>query len=266
MCAKRGSFVRLWYYAMAAVVLLVLSAVLCHHYQKVTPADLASKKEQQQYRVYKSPSGKRSVFRLDDHSKVILNANSTLKVPHAYPEGKRKIVLSGAAYFDISENAGHPFILETSDMKVSVSSGASFYIRAYPHESGQQLELLSGKLKAEKAYTSDIDNTAEILIPGEMVMLNRSVDLMEKETFDIQQRESWITGQLKFNNATFSAVVTALEDWYGLPVKIQGVQKSARNFSGTFNNESLEQVLKMFCLAANCNFKIKKEQVILSLN
>ncbi|MCX2454105.1 FecR family protein [Pedobacter sp. PLR] len=249
---------------MAATVLLVLSIVLCHHYQKVMQADLAFKEEQQQYRVYKSPSGKRSVIRLADHSKVILNGNSTLKVPHAFPEGNRKVVLSGAAYFEISGNARLPFILETSDMKVTVS-GASFYMRAYPHESGQQLELLSGKLKAEKAYTSDIDNTAEILLPGEMVMLNRSVDLMEKETFNIQQRESWIKGQLKFNNAGFSAVVTALEDWYGLPVEIQGVQKSARNFSGNFGNQPLEQVLKMFCLAANCNFKIEKAQVILSL-
>lgn len=262
--SKRRSFVRVWY-ATAAAVLLVMGVALFNHYQEVQQADLAFKKEQEQYQVYKSPFGERMSITLADQSKVILNANSTLKVPHGYNKENRKVVLLGAAYFDISPNAELPFSLETSDMKATVL-GTSFYMRAYPHESGQQVELLSGKLKVQKAYNSSLDNQPEILLPGDMVMLNRSVDLMEKETFDIQQRQSWVKGQLKFKDTSFRAVVTALEDWYGVPIEIRGQQKFAGKFSGTYENESLERVLNMFCFATDCNFKIEKEKVILRFN
>lgn len=261
---KRRSFARVWY-ATAAAVLLVMGIALFQHYEKAAQVDLAFKNEQAQYHVYKSPFGQRMTITLADHSKVILNANSTLKVPHGYNKDSRKVVLLGAAYFDISPNAELPFMLESSDMKATVL-GTSFYMRAYPHESGQQVELLSGKLKVQKAYTSELDNKPEILLPGDMVMLNRTVDLMEKETFNVQERESWIKGELIFKNTSFRAVVTALEDWYGVPIEIRGQQKSPDKFSGTYENESLERVLNMFCFATDCNFKIEKEKVILRFN
>nr|WP_255430978.1 FecR domain-containing protein [Pedobacter sp. N36a] len=239
-----------------------MGLVLFHHDQEERKLELAFEKEQQQYQVYKSPFGERMNITLPDHSKVILNANSILKVPRGYHKDSRKVVLLGAAYFDILPNAELPFNLESSDMKVTVL-GTSFYMRAYPNESGQQVELLNGKLKVQKAYKSTLDNQPEILLPGDMVMLNRSVDLMEKETFDVQQREAWVKGQLKFKDASFSVVVTALEDWYGVPIEIQGDQKSAVKFSGTYENESLDRVLHMFSLATKCNFKIAEEKVIL---
>ncbi|WP_222538518.1 FecR family protein [Pedobacter polysacchareus] len=260
----KSSFVRVWY-AVAVAVLLVMGLALFNHFQEKRRLDLAFEKEQQQYQVYKSPFGERMSITLADNSKVILNANSILKVPHGYNKDNRKVILLGAACFNISPNVKLPFSLESSDMKATVL-GTSFYMRAYPHESGQQVELLSGKLKVQKAYQSTLDNQPEILLPGDMVMLNRSVDLMEKETFDIQQREAWVKGQLKFNATSFRAVIAALEDWYGVPIEIHGEQKSAGKFSGTYENESLERVLQMFCFAADCNFKIEKEKVILRFN
>jgi transmembrane sensor len=236
-------FNRLWY-AAAASVLLVMGAVLFYQYKKEAKAELALQQEQQQYRIYKSPLGERLAVTLADHSKVILNSNSVLKVPHNYNKDSRKMILLGAAYFEVSPNASLPFVIESSDMKAT-ALGTSFFMRAYPHESGQQVELLSGKLKVQKSYSSETDNNPEIIGPGEMVMLNRSVDLMEKETFDVPSRESWIKGQLKFNNTSFNAVVSALEDWYGVPFEIRGKQQSAGKFSGTYENEPLERVLNM---------------------
>ncbi|SHG64539.1 FecR family protein [Pedobacter caeni] len=263
---KRARFTlnRMWY-AAAASVLLVAGAILFYQYRNEAKVELALQQEQQQYRIYKSPLGERLNITLPDRSKVVLNANTVLKVPHSYNKDNRKIVLLGAAYFEVSPNASLPFVIESNDMKATVL-GTSFYMRAYPHESGQQIELLTGKLKVQKSYTSETDNKPEILGPGEMVMLNRSVDLMEKETFDVQTREAWIKGQLKFNNTSFNGVVSALEDWYGVPFEIRGKQKSAGKFSGTYENESLERVLNIFCFATDCSFKIEKDKVVIDFN
>lgn len=261
---KPNPFNRMWYIA-AASVLLVMGSVLFYQHQQQEKVELALLQEQQRYRIYKSPVGERLTVTLADHSKVILNSNSTLKVPHHYNKDSRKLVLLGAAYFEVSPNAALPFVIESSDMKATVL-GTSFFMRAYPHESGQQVELLTGKLKVQKSYSSETDNNPEIIGPGEMVMLNRSVDLMEKETFDVQARESWIKGQLKFNNTSFNAVVRALEDWYGVPFEIRGKQQSAGKFSGTYENEPLERVLNIFCFATDCSFKIEKDKVIIDFN
>jgi transmembrane sensor len=43
---------------------------------------------------------------------------------------------------------------------------------------------LSGKLNVKKSYHSDTDNEPEIVETGQMVMINRDIDLMEKEKLD----------------------------------------------------------------------------------
>lgn len=222
-------------------------------------------KNEAAYQTYQSRTGHRLSIKLQDGSSVILNSNSILKVPHGDPKNSRKVILLGAAFFTILPGSRLPFVVESADFKVS-TIGGSFFARAYPHESGRQIEVTAGKLKVEKSYHSDTDNKAELLLPGEMVMLNRTVDLMEKETYPIAERQSWLMGRLKFNNAGFPKVIDILEDWYGVPFEITEGMKLQHNFSADFRNEPLERVLKVFCLSAHCDFKLEDGMVILKAN
>lgn len=214
------------------------------------------------YQTYQSRTGHRLSIKLQDGSVVILNSNSILKVPQGDHKDRRKVILLGAAFFTVVPGSELPFVVESADFKAS-TMGGSFFARAYPHESGRQIEVTAGKLKVEKSYHSDTDNKAELLLPGEMVMLNRTVDLMEKETYPIAERQSWLMGRLKFNNAGFPKVIEILEDWYGVPFEITEGMKLKHSFSADFRNEPLERVLKVFCLSAHCDFKLEDGKVIL---
>lgn len=227
----------------------------------ITPAC----KNEAAYQTYQSRTGHRLSIKLKDGSSVILNSNSILKVPHGGHKDSRKVILLGAAFFTVVPGSRLPFVVESADFKAG-TMGGSFFARAYPHESGRQIEVIAGKLKVEKSYHSNTDNKAELLLPGEMVMLNRSVDLMEKETYPVEERQSWLMGRLKFNNAGLSKVIEILEDWYGVTVEVTEGVKLQHNFSADFSNKPLESVLKAFCLSAHCDFKLEDGKVILEAN
>ncbi|HXO75674.1 MAG TPA: hypothetical protein VN824_10575, partial [Puia sp.] len=59
--------------------------------------------------------------------------------------------------------------------------GTRFHVDAFRKNAGEQVDLLEGRLRVKKSYHSDTDNEPEVLEAGEMVMINRDIDLMEKE-------------------------------------------------------------------------------------
>jgi hypothetical protein len=46
---------------------------------------------------------------------------------------------------------------------------------------GEEVDLLEGQLYIRKSYHSDLDSLPEELRSGDMLMINREIDLMEKE-------------------------------------------------------------------------------------
>lgn len=208
------------------------------------------------YHIYRSSLESRMEVTLPDHTQVILANNSTLKVPLKMGAGSLPWILEGAAYFTMG---GNPFVLRAMDLKAE-GGRASFFVRAYPYESGQLLELLDGTLNAGKNYHSTTDNHGETLGGGDMVMLNRSVDLIEKEQFVKQDRINWIQGKLSFRQQTFAEVVRILEDWYGLPFEVSGTPKNM-HFSGNYSNIPLAQMLDKICATAGGTYHIRNNQV-----
>jgi hypothetical protein len=55
---------------------------------------------------------------------------------------------------------------------------------------GEQVEVLYGNAVAHKAYDSPYAQP-DTLTSGEMVMINRTIDLMEKEKFDPAELRAW---------------------------------------------------------------------------
>ena len=62
------------------------------------------------YTVYSSSAGERKTLELADGSSVILNSNSTLKIPSDFNVEKRNLQLTGEAFFDVAKNKEKPFI------------------------------------------------------------------------------------------------------------------------------------------------------------
>jgi len=82
------------------------------------------------------------------------------------------------------EKADVPFALHTSLMDVEVLElPLLLQVDAFDREAGQSLELFSGALKVEKSYESSFPSL-DTLHAGDLYMINKDIDLSEKERLD----------------------------------------------------------------------------------
>ena len=77
-----------------------------------------------------NPMGMRSSVVLSDGTKVILNAGTTLSYPAAFVSGQREVKVNGEAFFEVSHDKEHPFIVSAENVKVKVL-GTKFNVKAY---------------------------------------------------------------------------------------------------------------------------------------
>jgi ferric-dicitrate binding protein FerR (iron transport regulator) len=93
-----------------------------------------------------SAPGERKTVTLADGSSVILNANSQLILSPSFNKKNRDLTLRGEAFFDVHQDAGHPFIIHTRQMDVKVL-GTSFNVMAYENDRKTETSLISGALE-----------------------------------------------------------------------------------------------------------------------
>lgn len=217
------------------------------------------------YTTYEGQVGQRKQLRLADSSTVILNAGSRLLVPENFPNGGRELVLDGEAFFDAAPAAGHPLVVKTEILTIT-ALGTAFRIRCFAAQPGATAYLLNGKVKVAKSYHSTSDNQPEILERGNMVLANKEIDLMEKETYDPATLEAWLREDLRFQNTPFTTVVRELEDWYAVTIRVSGDASGAPSISARFNKHSLQQVLDALQDNLGCGYKIKGNEVELNFN
>lgn len=209
--------------------------------------------------VYSSEWGQRKILTLPDGSAVILNANTTVRIPSNYGNKNRQVeLIKGAALFDVSSATNDPFVVTSKQIQTTVL-GTSFLVKSYPYEPQSTVSLLSGKVKVSESS----HNNTLVLTPGEQASWNEKTQQLHKQAFDTVALHTWKTGRLVFNNASAADVAKQLENWYGIPFEIKGNMTNAKQFSGAFDNDKLEKVLNIFCFTAGCSFQIQPDKVII---
>lgn len=134
---------------------------------------------------YENGEGKSRSVKLPDGSRVMMSTHTVIRMSQQFGRADRDLELDGEAVFTVKSETGRPFIVHTRNLQIEVQVlGTLFRVDAYAKNAGEEVDLVSGKLKVTKSYHSDTDNEPEVLGPGQMVMINRDIDLMEKEKLD----------------------------------------------------------------------------------
>lgn len=121
-------------------------------------------------------------FGLPDGSHVLVMPNTTVALAKGFGKENRDMDVDGQVVIAVEGFGGRPFVVHTRDLVIEVMEGsARFHVDAIRARPGEQADLLEGRLRVTKSYHSDTDNEPEVLAAGEMVMINRDIDLMEKE-------------------------------------------------------------------------------------
>ncbi len=179
-------------YGAAFLVLILIAAGAWFYYHKIVLLPHPSVIPATACQAVKTGPHHRQVLALPDGSSVTLLSNTALKISCHFTDSARVVSLDGEAFFEVKPHSAWPFQVISKDLFVSAAGGI-FHFQGYSAEAGEQIELLRGSATVRKTYASP-DSAAEILHAGEMVMINRSIDLMEKESFDTAALSAEIRG------------------------------------------------------------------------
>lgn len=163
----------------------------CHHQLAVT-----------------TPAGREVKIILPDSSTVRLNSNSRLL--YTQTAAYRKATLEGEAFFDITHDAVHPFMIQSGEV-VSQVLGTSFNIKNYQGEL-PHIALLRGSLKVSAPQQE------KIIEPGDeaMITANGNISIKKVSTTDMA---AWTKGEFIFDQLPVAEVVRELGRSYNLNVK-----------------------------------------------
>ncbi len=246
----------------AASLLLILATIFSYR-QLVEPQKRSSVAGDPVIIEKFSPSGQKTKIFLPDGSSVWLNADSKLQYRSNYNGISRTVWLTGEAYFDIKTDMEKPFQVKSGNLAIK-AYGTSFNVNTFYGNREVEIVLEDGELLIENLFTSLIPGMPlkTQLKPGEKALYSLEdaalkVDVVE-DTYDYT---GWKNGVLSFHDDDFNTVVNKLEKWYGVNFTWSEEPKEDWDFTGEFNNEYLEYVLKTMSNTEGIEYRIKNNSV-----
>jgi transmembrane sensor len=158
----------------------------------------------QVFNTIETPRAGRYQVILSDGTRVWLNAASVIRFPVRFTGSTREVELTGQAYFEVSHQSEHPFIVRTGDAQVEVY-GTHFDVMGYSDDSEIRTTLLEGSVGFRK------NGSLTMLRPGQQSLAIRNGGVVQlRKDLDVGQVIGWREGRLHFEGEDIGQVCRAL--------------------------------------------------------
>ena len=198
-----------------------------------------------------SPMGARTAFQLPDGSHGWLNSGSKLSYDPTFSQN-REVTLDGEAYFDVKHDDNKQFVVHADQMDITVL-GTQFNVSSYDEESTTEVVLVEGKVQVNGTQA----NFQQTLSPRELISYNSESKKLIKEKVDIMPYVAWKDGLLVLNNEPLYEAAHQLEKWYNVEMVIVDEVLKNYRFKATFEDEALEEVLKLMAFSTPIDYRIE---------
>ena len=207
----------------------------------------------EEYNKLTTPVGGEYSLVLSDGTKVFLNADSELKYPVEFSDGKRIVDLKGEAYFEVHKDSLRPFVVRVNGAEVTVL-GTSFNVNTYGDDGQIYTTLVNGAVRVSSVKNGQ----AEVLKPGmQSVMDVQSGQLTVREV-DVEPYVAWREGRFVFRAMTLDLIMRQLQRWYDFEVFYQNSELKDYEFRGVIKRDmDLDKVLSVIKATTNVDFEVK---------
>ncbi|SDC51804.1 FecR family protein [Pedobacter soli] len=204
-----------------------------------------------------TPNGGEWQIRLPDGTRVWLNAASSIQYSLNIGTAKERLVkLDGEAYFEVSKNKAHPFVVETAKQTVEVL-GTHFNINSYEEEQVTKTTLLEGSVRVSHNDT----NESEVLEPGEQSLV--SARGIAVKNVDVDEAVAWKQGYFMFNNEKQESILRKIARWYNVEIEYADPEAKEVMYYGTVSRfEKISKVLHKLEQTGEVRFDIKGNKII----
>jgi ferric-dicitrate binding protein FerR (iron transport regulator) len=255
---QRRSGIGTVYKIAASVVLIALFAFVAFYFSERPTDEIQA----DQMVIKENQRGRKSTIFLKDGSIVYLNAESKIEFPEVFSDTTRVVYLEGEAYFDVARDESKPFIVRTDNLKIRVL-GTSFNINAYEENEFVKVSLNTGKVEVENEQVSGLHGNKIIeLNAGQCVSYSsRQNTFTAVSEFDHNVDLGWKDGNIVFENADMETMVNRFERWYNVDIVLKNSPYFKWNYTGEFQNQTLQDVLESLSFSQSFDYTIDQEQV-----
>ncbi len=255
--SHRKSYHLKWFGIAAALALILCISYLFYQFSETEKSFPITEMITKQ-----TPIGVKLHFALPDGSMVNLNSGSKITYPLNFDSGVRKVHLEGEAFFEVAKNSDQPFVVECNNLTTTVL-GTSFNITS-PNDDKVVVSVTSGKVRIDH---KDHHDQLIYLTPGEEVIWDNIKKLGHVQHFDPYKTVAWKDGIIIFDESGLTDIIDKLNRWYGVEVEVIGVDINhvKWQYSGEFDNETLENVLSGIAFVKDFKYKISDKKVQLYL-
>ena len=125
---------------------------------------------------------------LSDGTQAFFCSDSKVVPASRYPQS-REITVDGDVFLRVPARA-QPLTARSRLLVLTITGASALRMIAWSRQAGEQVEVLYGTVRASKNYPSSYQEP-DILTGGQMTLINRDIDLMEKETTDLPALKAW---------------------------------------------------------------------------
>ncbi|WP_268224685.1 FecR family protein [Sinomicrobium oceani] len=245
------SKIKPWYYQAAAVLAVLLSVSWIWYgtdrEEVPRPFILISK--------HIAP-GEKATITLPDGTVVRLNSDSELVFPDRFSGNTRTVALKGEAFFEVTKDKEHPFLVKTGELTTQVL-GTSFNVKAYREE--VEVSVATGLVEVRKgAGDHQREEKNHVLLhPSQQAIYRKGDPGFTTRKVDLDSIGVWKEGILSFRQTPLDEAAGMLERWYGVKVILKNPELKACVITGDHKNQGLASVLHSFKYTLGISYEIK---------
>ena len=238
-----------WYSRVAAILLLPFMAWAVYQFNHTeAPASAPIAGVTSKIHVH-APLGSRIHIDLPDGSTGWLNSGSVLE--YEVPFEQRKLTVKGEAFFDVVQDSLRPMTVEGPHSFVKVF-GTKFNVKMWPDEMITEVVLAEGSVEMSPKNSEE----SYMMQPGDMFVYDKVENKLIKKSVNPNYYSAWIEGKLVLRNVNLNQVARELSRWFNVDVVVKGTLLKDHVFRATFEDEKLEEVLRLLKMTAPIEYKI----------
>lgn len=222
-------------------------------------ASVIGTQEQEVFNTLKTPVGGFYTLHLEDGTKVWLNAVSEFRYPVAFGGDRRKVYLSGEAYFEVAHHSDRPFIVVSNGVEIKVY-GTEFNVNTY--QSGTVRTVL---VKGSVGVRVTVSGDETMLRPDQMAEYSAETESVCVSNVDPYVYTAWRKGEFVFERETIEEIMGRLSRWYDVEVFYSNETVKQKRFTGVINRyENIRDVLRLIEGPSTLHFELKGRTLLVN--
>jgi ferric-dicitrate binding protein FerR (iron transport regulator) len=194
--------------------------------------------------------GDRARLKLVDGSIITLNVAT--KVEFQENQDSRQIKLDGEAFFDIQKSK-KPLYIISGKQKIKVY-GTKFNVKAYSDD----LDIVTSLEKGSIGVYFEDKQKEYLMEAGQRLFYNKKNDAITLQKYNNKYQIPWVDNRLVLRKVKFRELAKKINRNFDVDVRFVDKEIENYHFTGSFNNETIEEIIETICQISKLKFSKKK--------